>query len=103
MATIKQYLLVAAACSLLAACAPSVAVRPSTPLTITRTHYIPLPPNLLQPCLTAQPAIRTWGDLAQAYIGLRASYASCAAEIDAIRSAEQPACTPPLQCNTKTG
>ncbi len=92
-----------AICASLCACTPSVGVRPSAPLQIVHTHYIPIPASLLQPC-TGAPALSptaTWGDLAQAYIGLRASYASCAAQIDAIRNTEQPTCTVPLQCSIK--
>ena len=70
----------------LCGCTPSVSVRPSAPLQITHTHYIPIPASLLQPC-TGAPTLgpkATWGDLAQAYITLKAAYAQCSAQVQAI-------------------
>ena len=67
-------------------CTPSIGVRPSAPLQIVHTHYIPIPGSLLQPCAgppTLGPAA-TWGDLAQAYIQLKAAYAQCSAQVQAI-------------------
>lgn len=76
-----------AACSLLlAACAPSVAVRPSAPLQIVRTRYIPIPAELLQRCPIPHPPLTTWGTLAQAYLSMRAALTGCAAQVDAIRN-----------------
>ena len=70
----------------LTGCAPSVAVRPSAPLIVTRTQYIPIPAELLAPCPQPAPPIHTWGDVAQAYISIRASLIGCAAQVDAIRT-----------------
>ena len=67
-------------------CTPSVGVRPVAPLQITRIQYIPIPASLLQPC-TGAPTLgpaATWGDLAQAYIQLKAAYAQCSAQVQAI-------------------
>ncbi len=74
----------------LCGCTPSVGVRPSAPLQITHTHYIPIPASLLQPC-TGAPTLgpkTTWGDLAQAYITLKAAYAQCSAQVQAIAQAQ---------------
>ncbi len=75
----------------LCGCTPSVGVRPSAPLQIVHTHYIPIPASLLQPCTGAPPLgpKATWGDLAQAYITLKAAYAQCSAQVQAIRTADQ--------------
>ena len=72
------------AAALLWGCTPSVGVRPSAPLQIVHTHYIPIPGSLLQPCTAPQTRITTWGDLAQAYITLHAAYQQCAAQVQAI-------------------
>ena len=77
-------LLVPIAALWLAGCAPSVAVRPSAPLIVTRTQYIPLPADLLTRCPQPTPLIHTWGDLAQAYLTVRAALAGCAAQVDSI-------------------
>ncbi len=74
-----------AAALALCGCTPSVGVRPSAPLIVTQTHYIPIPAELLQPCAARAAQIRTWGDLAQAYISLHAAYLACNAQITAIR------------------
>ena len=74
----------------LCGCTPSVGVRPSAPLQIVRTHYIPIPASLLQPC-TGAPTLgptATWGYLAQAYITLKAAYAQCSAQVQAIAQAQ---------------
>ena len=74
----------------LCGCTPSVGVRPSAPLQITHTHYIPIPASLLQPC-TGAPTLgptATWGDLAQVYIHLKAAYAQCSAQVQAIAQAQ---------------
>ena len=74
----------------LCGCTPSVGVRPSAPLQIVHTQYIPIPPSLLQPCRGA-PTLApnaTWGDLAQAYITLKAAYAQCSAQMQAIRKTQ---------------
>ena len=74
----------------LCGCTPSVGVRPSAPLQITHTHYIPIPASLLQPC-TGAPTLgpkTTWGDLAQAYITLKAAYAQCSAQVQAIATTQ---------------
>ena len=71
-------------------CTPSVGVRPSAPLQIVRTQYLPIPASLLQPC-TGAPTLgpkATWGDLAQAYIQLKAAYAQCSAQVQAIAQAQ---------------
>lgn len=68
----------------LAGCAPSVAVRPSAPLIITRTQYVTVPAELLAPCPQPTPPIHTWGDLAQAYLTVRGALAGCAAQVDGI-------------------
>ena len=68
----------------LTGCAPSVAVRPGAPLIVTRTQYIPIPAELLVRCPQPTPAIHTWGDLAQAYLTVRAALAGCAAQVDGI-------------------
>ena len=72
------------AIALLCGCTPSVGVRPSAPLQIVHTHYLPIPASLLQPCTAPQARIQTWGDLAQAYITLHAAYKQCAAQVQAI-------------------
>ena len=74
----------------LCGCTPSVGVRPAAPLQITRTQYLPIPASLLQPCAGA-PTLgpkATWGDLAQAYITLKAAYAQCSAQVQAIAQAQ---------------
>ena len=73
-------LAVMAACG----CTPSVGVRPAAPLQIVHTQYIPIPSALLQPCPAPQATIRTWGDLAQAYISLHAAFVQCNAQVQAI-------------------
>ncbi len=73
-------LAVAAACG----CTPSVGVRPAAPLQIVHTQYIPIPAELLQPCTAPAGPIRTWGDLAQAYISLHAAYVQYAGQVQAI-------------------
>lgn len=78
------------ACALLCGCTPSVGVRPSAPLQIVHTHYIPVPSSLLQPCTAPQASITTWGDLAQAYITLHAAYQQCAAQVQAIAQTQTP-------------
>ena len=73
-------------------CTPSVGVRPSAPLQIVHTHYIPIPGSLLQPCAGA-PTLgpkATWGDLAQAYITLKAAFAQCSAQMQAITVSQHP-------------
>ena len=74
----------------LCGCTPSVGVRPAAPLQITHTHYIPIPASLLQPCIgaTTLGPNATWGDLAQAYITLKAAYAQCSAQVQAIAQAQ---------------
>ena len=74
----------------LAGCAPSVAVRPSAPLIVTRTQYERLPFYLIQPCPQPTPPIHTWGDLAQAYLTLRAALAGCAAQVGGIAKLQPP-------------
>ena len=77
----------------LCGCTPSVGVRPSAPLQIVHTHYIPIPGSLLQPCAGA-PTLgpkATWGDLAQVYITLKAAYAQCSAQVQAIAQAQDGA------------
>ena len=81
---IEWRVLLALALLALAGCAPSVAVRPSEPLIVTRTQYIPIPAELLAPCPQPTPPIRTWGDLAQAYLTVRAALGGCAAQVDGI-------------------
>ena len=78
-----RYMLATAVLAL-CGCTPSVGVRPSAPLQIVHTRYIPIPASLLQPCTAPQASIRTWGDLAQAYITLHAAYLQCAAQVQAI-------------------
>ena len=78
-----RYMLATAVLAL-SGCTPSVGVRPSAPLQIVHTRYIPIPASLLQPCTAPQASIRTWGDLAQAYITLHAAYLQCAAQVQAI-------------------
>ena len=78
------------AAALLWGCTPSVGVRPSAPLQIVHTRYIPIPASLLQPCTAPQASIRTWGDLAQAYITLHAAYQQCAAQVQAIAQTQTP-------------
>ncbi len=71
-------------------CTRSIGVRPSAPLQIVHTQYIPIPASLLQPCATI-PALgtkATWGDLAQAYIALKAAFAQCSAQVQAIAQAQ---------------
>ena len=68
----------------LTGCAPSVGVRPSAPLIVTRTQYIHIPAELLTRCPQPTPLIHTWGDLAQAYLTVRAALAGCAAQVDGI-------------------
>lgn len=70
--------------ALLCGCTPSVGVRPAAPLQIVHTQYIPIPSPLLQPCTAPASTIRTWGDLAQAYISLHAAYVQCSAQVQAI-------------------
>ena len=70
--------------ALLCGCTPTVGVRPAAPLQIVHTQYIPIPSALLQPCTAPQATIRTWGDLAQAYITLHAAFEQCAAQVQAI-------------------
>ena len=82
--TIEWRILLALILLALAGCAPSVAVRPSAPLIVTRTQYIHLPAELLAPCTQPTPPIHTWGDLAQAYLTVRAALAGCAAQVDGI-------------------
>lgn len=74
----------------LTACTPSIGVRPAAPLQIVHTHYIPIPASLLQPCTAPQASIRTWGDLAQAYITLHAAFEQCAAQVQAIAQTQTP-------------
>ena len=73
-------------------CTPSVGVRPSAPLQIVHTQYIPIPASLLQPCapIPALGTKATWGDLAQAYITLKAAYAQCSAQVQAIAHSQHP-------------
>ena len=76
----------------LCGCTPSIGVRPSAPLQIVHTHYIPIPASLLQPC-TGAPTLgptATWGDLAQAYITLHAAFEQCAAQVQAIAQTQTP-------------
>ena len=76
----------------LCGCTPSIGVRPSAPLQIVHTHYIPIPASLLQPC-TGPPTLgpaATWGDLAQAYISLHAAFVQCAGQVQAIRDVQVP-------------
>ena len=73
--------------ALLCGCTPSVGVRPAAPLQIVHTQYIPIPAELLQPCTAPQATIRTWGDLAQAYISLHAAFVRCSAQVQAIAKA----------------
>ena len=82
-----RYVLPSLGLALLCGCTPSVGVRPSAPLQIVRTHYVPIPTELLQPCTApaSTPTIRTWGDLAQAYISLHAAYVQCAGQVQAIK------------------
>lgn len=75
--------------ALLCGCTPSVGVRPSAPLVVTQTHYIPIPAELFQPCTAPAAQIRTWGDLAQAYISLHAAFAQCSAQVQAIAQTQE--------------
>ena len=75
--------------ALLCGCTPSVGVRPSAPLQIVHTHYIPIPTALLQPCTPPASTIHTWGDLAQAYISLHAAFVQCSAQVQAIAKASK--------------
>ena len=77
-------ILASAALAILYGCTPSVGIRPAAPLQIVRTEYVPIPSELLQPCTAPAATIRTWGDLAQAYITLHAAYLQCAAQVQAI-------------------
>lgn len=79
-----RYLLPSLGLALLCGCTPSVGVRPAAPLQIVRTEYVPIPSELLQPCTAPAATIRTWGDLAQAYITLHAAYVQCAGQVQAI-------------------
>ena len=81
-------LLVPIAALWLAGCAPSVAVRPSAPLIVTHTQYVPIPAELLAPCPQPTPPIHTWGDLAQAYLTVRAALSGCAAQVASIDKLE---------------
>ncbi len=86
--SIEWRILLAVILLALAGCAPSVAVRPSAPLIITRTHYIPIPAELLTPCPQPTPPIHSWGDLAQAYLTVRAALSGCAAQVASIDKLE---------------
>ena len=77
-------ILASAALAILCGCTPSVGVRPAAPLQIVRTEYLPIPPELVAPCTAPAATIRTWGDLAQAYLTVRAALAGCAAQVDSI-------------------
>ncbi len=79
-----RYVLPSLGLALLCGCTPSVGVRPAAPLQIVHTQYIPIPAELLQPCTAPGGHIRTWGDLAQAYISLHAAYVQCAGQVQAI-------------------
>ena len=79
-----RYVLPSLGLALLCGCTPSVGVRPAAPLQIVRTEYVPVPSDLLQPCTAPAATIRTWGDLAQAYISLHAAYVQCAGQVQAI-------------------
>ena len=81
-------LLVPIAALWLAGCAPSVAVRPSAPLIVTHTQYVPIPAELLAPCPQPTPPIHTWGDLAQAYLTVRAALSGCSAQVASIDKLE---------------
>ncbi len=80
----------AAGVLLLVGCAPAVAIRPSAPLVVVHTQYIQIPTELLTPCAQPTPPIHTWGDLAQAYLTVRAALAGCAAQVDGIAKLEVP-------------
>ena len=82
--SIDWRILLAVILLVLTGCAPSVAVRPSAPLIVTRTQYIPIPTELLARCPHTTPVIHSWGDLAQAYLTVRAALAGCAAQVDGI-------------------
>ena len=86
---IEWRILIALVLLVLAGCTPSVGVRPSAPLIITRTQYIPSPAELLVRCPQPTPAIHTWGDLAQAYLTVRAALAGCAAQVDGIAALQK--------------
>lgn len=77
-------ILASAALAILCGCTPSVGVRPAAPLQIVRTEYLPIPPELVAPCTAPAATIRTWGDLAQAYISLHAAFVQCAGQVQAI-------------------
>ncbi len=87
----RQALIVPAlAIALLSGCTPSVAVRSVAPLQIVHTQYVPIPAELLQPCTAPASTIRTWGDLAEAYITLHAAYLQCAGQVQAITQTQHP-------------
>ena len=86
---IEWRILIALVLLALAGCTPSIGVRPSAPLIVTRTQYVPVPAELLAPCPHSAPSISTWGDLAQAYLSIRAQLSGCAAQVDAIRTTQQ--------------
>lgn len=86
-----RYLLPSLGLALLCGCTPSVGVRPAAPLQIVHTQYIPIPGELLQPCTAPAATIRTWGDLAQAYLTLHAAYVQCAGQVQAIAQAQHKA------------
>lgn len=93
MATSKQALTVASAlcAALLCGCTPSVGVRPSAPLVITRTKYKPIPAELLRPCQKPKPfaPLTPWGDLAQAYKLVTSYLAQCNAQVTAIGKTQE--------------
>ena len=74
----------------LAGCTPSMAVRPSKPVIVTRVQYEPLPPYLLQPCNIPHPAVTTWSSLAQASNTIYTALLNCAAQVQAIAQTQTP-------------
>jgi hypothetical protein len=73
----------------LACCACSTAPRievPAKPVTVTVTHYVPIPAQLVQPCAKPQGKIVTNGDLLNIYLTTDAALSACAAQMDAIRA-----------------
>lgn len=60
---------------------------PATPVTVTVTKFVPVPPALTTPCVdpVAPAAIKTNGDLLDAYLQNTASLKACAAQVDGVR------------------
>ncbi len=74
------------ALAMLAGCTPSMGVRASKPITITKVQYQPLPAYLLTPCTIQHPPLTTWGSAISAANTLYTALTACAAQVDAIRT-----------------